>query len=183
MNDSVKSPFEILADYERRSLAHAEGGAGGQAAAAAILWRGVGFRVGGRNLVSNLTEVNEILSFPHVTRVPGARAWMLGVASVRGNLIPLIDLKGFLSGEETSLTESSRVLLVRQSGGSVGLLVDEVVGQRNFTAEQRTRAPEQQANDGFARYVIEHYALGDVQWGRFSVAALVRASEFSQAAA
>jgi twitching motility protein PilI len=75
------------------------------------------------------------------------------------------------------------VLLVRQSGGSVGLLVDEVVGQRNFTAEQRTSPPAQQADDGFARYIVEHYALGDAQWGRFSVAALVRASEFSQAAA
>jgi len=183
MNDSVKSPFEILADYERRSLVHSGAGAGAQGASAATLWRGVGFRVGDHNLVSNLTEVNEILSYPHVTRVPGARPWMLGVASVRGNLIPLIDLKGFLSGEATGLTESSRVLLVRQSGGSVGLLVDEVVGQRNFTAEQRVSAPAQQANDGFERYIVEHYALGDAQWGRFSVAALVRASEFSQAAA
>lgn len=183
MTDPVKSPFEILADYERRSLAHSGSAAGARAAAAASLWRGVGFRIGERNLVSSLTEVNEILSIPDVTRVPGARSWMLGVASVRGNLIPLIDLKDLLSGEATSVSDSTRVLLVRQSGGSVGLLVDEVVGQRNFSADQRTGAPAQQADDGFARYVIEHYALGDAQWGRFSMTTLVRASEFAQAAA
>ena len=180
MNDTVKSPFEILAGYERRSLAHADVGTSGQAAAA-TMWRGVGFRVGDHHLVSSLTEVNEILSFPVVTRVPGARDWLLGVASVRGNLMPLIDLKGFLSGEATSLSDSSRVLLVRQSGGSVGLLVDEVVGQRNFSAEQRNR--DASADAAFARYVVEHYTLGDTLWGHFSVAALVRANEFAQAAA
>ncbi|MBS0581481.1 MAG: purine-binding chemotaxis protein CheW [Proteobacteria bacterium] len=176
----MKSPFEILAGYERRSLAHADAASAGQASAA-DLWRGVGFRVGDHHLVSSLTEVNEVLSFPLVTRVPGARAWLLGVASVRGNLIPLIDLKGFLSGEETSLSDSSRVLLVRQSGGSVGLLVDEVVGQRNFSAEQRVGASSP-ADGAVERYVVERYALGDKQWGRFSMAALVRASEFAQAA-
>ncbi|MFT3793018.1 MAG: chemotaxis protein CheW [Rudaea sp.] len=175
----MKSPFEILAGYERLSLAHA--GAGTAAGASADdLWRGIGFRVGDRHLVSSLTEVNEILAFPEVTRVPGARTWLLGVASVRGNLLPLIDLKDFLSGEAASLSNSSRVLLVRQSGGSVGLLVDEVVGQRSFGNGQRVSAP---ADDVIGRYVVGHYALGDVQWSRFSIAALVRANEFSQAAA
>ncbi len=183
MNYPVKSPFEILADYERRSLAHSGSGTSGQVAAAVSLWRGVGFRVGERNLVSSLTEVNEILSIPHVTRVPGARAWMLGVASVRGNLIPLIDLKGLLLDEATSVSDSTRVLLVRQPGGSVGLLVDEVVGQRNFTPEQRADAPAQDEGDKFSRYIVEHYTLGDARWERFSMAALVRAGEFSQAAA
>lgn len=181
MHDTVKSPFEILADYERSSLAHAAAATSSQAAAA-NLWRGVGFRVGSHNLVSSLTEVSEILSFPVVTRVPGACAWLLGVASLRGNLIPLVDLNGFLSGEATSLADSSRVLLVRQSGGNVGLLVDEVVGQRNFSTDQRTQAPAQ-TGAAIEHYIVEHYAHGDTQWGRFSIAALVRANEFAQAAA
>jgi twitching motility protein PilI len=180
MNDPVKSPFEILANYERRGVGQGDDAAA-KRAAAANLWRGVGFRVGDRNLVSGLTEVSEVLSFPEVTRVPGARSWLLGVASVRGNLIPLIDLKNFLSGKETNLSDSSRVLLVRQGGSSVGLLVDEVVGQRNFTPEQRTSAPAPTGAVG--RYVVEQFALGDTQWGHFSIAALVRANEFAQAVA
>ncbi|HZT55758.1 MAG TPA: chemotaxis protein CheW [Burkholderiaceae bacterium] len=177
----MKSPFEILADYERSSLAHAAAATPSQAAAA-NLWRGVGFRVGGHNLVSSLTEVSEILSFPVVTRVPGACTWLLGVASLRGNLIPLVDLNGFLSGEATSVADSSRVLLVRQSGGNVGLLVDEVVGQRNFSADQRTQAPAQ-TGAAIEHYIVEHYVHGDTQWERFSIAALVRANAFAQAAA
>ena len=176
----LHTPFEILVDYERRSLAHAAGVP--EQIDAPGLWRGIGFRVATRYLVSSLAEVNEILAFPQVAHVPGTRRWLLGVASVRGNLVPLVDLKQFLTGEVSLIAESSRVLVVRQSGGSVGLLVDEVVGQRNFSTEQRVElAPRE--DDPFARFVFENYSLGDVQWGQFSMVALVRATEFLQAAA
>jgi len=182
MNDAIElqTPFEILADYERRSLAHAAGVP--EQISAPGLWRGIGFRVGLRYLVSSLSEVNEILAYPQAAHVPGTRSWLLGVASIRGNLVPLVDLKQFLTGERSVLTESSRVLSVRQAGGSVGLLVDEVVGQRNFSPDQRIE-PAAVEGDPFARFVSEDYSLGEVQWGQFSMAALVRAAEFLQAAA
>ncbi len=77
------------------------------------------------------------------------------------------------------------MLVVRQSGGSVGLLVDEVLGQRNFS-RRATRADagrSRQDDASYARFVIENYALGEVQWGQFSMAALVRTPDFAQAAA
>jgi twitching motility protein PilI len=168
MNDPLQSPHDDDASAAKRTPA-------------ADLWRGLGFRVGERNFVASLTEVNEILAVPAFTRVPGARAWLLGVASVRGNLIALVDLKNFLFGAAANLADCSRVLLVRQSGGSVGLLVDEVVGQRHFSAEQRIAAPAQ--TDAAGHYVVERFMLDAVRWERFSIAALVRANEFAQAAA
>jgi twitching motility protein PilI len=180
INSELLSPFEILVEYERRSLAHSAGLP--EQIDAPGLWRGIGFRVGLRHMVSSLSEVNEILAYPQVAHVPGTRPWLLGVASVRGNLVPLVDLKQFLSGEPSALTDSSRVLVVRQSGGMVGLLVDEVVGQRNFSPEQRIEK-ENVDGDPYARYVLEDYALGEVQWGQFSMTTLVRAPEFAQAAA
>jgi twitching motility protein PilI len=101
---------------------------------------------------------------------------------VRGNLVPLIDLKQYLEGELALLTESSRVLLVRQLGGSVGLLVDEVLGQRNFSEEQRADAIGEE-DDRYRRFVGEKYLLGEVYWGLFSMAALVRTPDFAQASA
>jgi twitching motility protein PilI len=175
-----QTPFEALADYERRSLAHAAGVP--EQIEAPGLWRGIGFRIGARYLVSGIGEVNEILTYPALTLVPGTRPWLLGVANVRGNLVPLIDLKHYLEGERSTLTDSSRVLLVRQAGGSVGLLVDEVLGQRNFSEEQRSQAIGEE-DDRYDRYVSEKYPLGDMLWGLFSMAALVRTPEFAQAAA
>ena len=116
--DSLQlSPFEALADYERRSLAHVAGMP--EQIEAPGLWRGIGFRIGQRYLVSGINEVNEILTPPALTIVPGTRGWLLGVANVRGNLVPVIDLKQYLEGERTQATDSSRVLLVRQAGGKL----------------------------------------------------------------
>lgn len=173
------SPYEALADYERRSLAHVAGLP--EQVEAEGLWRGIGFRVGPRHLVSSIAEVNEILTMPPLAIVPGTRTWMLGVANVRGNLVAVIDLRGHIEGERTPLTDSARVLVVRQHGGSVGLLVDEVLGQRSFSDEQRAQAVGEE-DERYARFVGEKVQLGDVLWGLFSMGALVRSAEFQQAA-
>ncbi len=127
---STLSPFEALAAYEQRSLGHAAGAP--EQIEAPGLWRGIGFRLGARHFVSSIAEVNEILTLPPLTAVPGARGWLLGIANVRGNLVPVVDLYEFIAGQRSAIGETSRVLVVRQPGGSVGLLVDEVLGQRSF---------------------------------------------------
>ena len=174
------TPFEVLADYERRSLAHIAGMP--EEVEASGLWRGIGFRVGSRYLVSSIAEVNEILTFPQLTVVPGTRPWLLGVANVRGNLVPVVDLRNFIEGDRGQIADSTRVLIIRQHGGSVGLMVDEVLGQRNFSDEQRADA-EDESDQRYGRFVPERYQLGEVLWGLFSMAALVRTPEFLQAAA
>jgi twitching motility protein PilI len=174
------SPFEALADYERRSLAHVAGMP--EQIEAPGLWRGIGFRIGQRYLVSGINEVNEILTPPALTIVPGTRGWLLGVANVRGNLVPVVDLKQYLEGERTQVTDASRVLLVRQAGGSVGLLIDEVLGQRSFSEEQRAEAIGED-DERYGRFIGEKYPLGEMHWGQFSMATLVRSPDFVQAAA
>lgn len=178
--DAFATPYEILAAYEQRSLAHVAGAP--EQVEAAGLWRGIGFRLGDRHFVSSISEVNEILTWPALTTVPGAKAWLLGIANVRGNLVPVIDLRDFILGGRNQVGDASRVLLVRQTGGSVGLLVDEVLGQRSF-AEEQLAAAVGEDDERFARFVGENVQLGEIQWGLFSMAALVRSTQFQQAAA
>lgn len=174
------TPFAALADYEQRSLTHIAGLP--EQIEAPGLWRGIGYRVGARRFVSGIDEVGEILSMPTVTIVPGTRKWLLGVANVRGNLVPIVDLKHYLTDEKTLLSDFSRVLLVRQPGGSsVGLLIDELLGQRSFSEEQRGHA-EEEYDERFQRFVVENYPIGEERWGLFSMAALVRSHDFIQAA-
>ena len=169
-----------IGESTRRSLAHVAGLP--EQIEAPGLWRGIGFRVGARHFVSIIAEVNEILTPPLLTQVPGTRRWLLGVANVRGNLVPIVDLRDFVEGEPSVMTESSRVLVVRQHAGSVGLLIDEVLGQRSFSEEQRAEAVGE-ADERYQRFVGENLQLGDVLWGLFSMAALVRAAEFQQGSA
>ena len=173
-------PFEVLQDYESRSLAHVVGLP--EQLDAPGLWRGVGYRVGKRRLASGFDEVVEILGMPPVTPVPGAQPWMLGVANIRGSLLPIVDLKQFLEGERTVLHEGQRVLVVRQPGGNVAVTIDELFGQRSFVEEQKIEAAPL-AGGRYANFVERAYRLGDHEWGVFSLDRLARTPEFRQAAA
>jgi twitching motility protein PilI len=181
---SPPGPFDLLADYERRSLEHVAGLP--EQLDAPGLWRGVGYRVGARRLASGFDEVREILPLPQITPVPGAQPWMLGVANVRGNLLPIVDLKQFLEGERTVLHESQRCLLVRQPGGDVAVLIDELFGQRSFTEPQKVadlQAAEDPLYQGrYAHFVDRAYRVDEQPWGIFSLDRLARTPEFRQAA-
>jgi twitching motility protein PilI len=172
--------FDLLADYERRSLAHVAGLP--EQLDAPGLWRGVGYRIGKRRLASAFDEVAEILPMPQVTPVPGAQPWMLGVANIRGNLLPIVDLKQFLEGERTVLHEGQRVLIVRQPDGDVAITIDQLFGQRSFHEDQE--APGGELAEGRYAYLVDRaYRLGEDTWGVFSLHKLTRTPEFRQAAA
>ena len=178
--DTPHGPFGILADYEQRSLAHVAGLP--EQLEAPGLWRGVGFRIGARRLASGFEEVVEIIPMPQVTPVPGAQPWMLGVANVRGNLLPIVDLKQFLDGERTVLHEGQRVLIVRQPGGDVAVTIDELFGQRSFLEEHKL-ADNDLAQGRYAHFIEAVYRMGEDIWGIFSLQKLARTPEFRQAAA
>mgnify|MGYP001591266606 FL=1 len=86
----VEHPFELLREIERRSrAAHAGHGAGAEPEE----WVGVGFRIGEEQFVAGRDQVREVLMLPDtITRVPGAKRWLLGIANLRGQLLPLVDV-------------------------------------------------------------------------------------------
>lgn len=174
------TPFDVLLEYERLAAAHVAGAA--EQIEAPGLWRGIAYRIGRMTLVSGIAEVNEILPMPPLTVIPGTRSWLLGVANIRGNLIAIVDLRNYFEGERTPVNDRSRVLVARQHGGAVGLLVDEVLGQRNLTDENMPLA-EPEPDQRYRRYIARRYDFGGTIWGVFSMATLVKTPEFQQAAA
>jgi twitching motility protein PilI len=74
------------------------------------------------------------------------------------------------------------VLVVRLASGVVGLVVDEVLGQRSFLEEQ-SRSVHVYADSPVSRYLEKEYQVGQTTWGVFDVDALMHAPEFLQAAA
>ena len=84
-------PFELLLALETRARDVA---AGQREGTAAQEWIGVAFRMGGETFLVERDEAREVMGLPApVTRVPGARRWIVGLANVRGQLLPVIDLK------------------------------------------------------------------------------------------
>ena len=172
--------FARLHEYQTLSLAHVPGLP--EESDVPGHWRGVGFGLGGRRLVTAFDEVVEIMRMPQITHVPGTQPWMLGVANVRGTLLPVVDLKQFLEGERTAMHEGQRVLVVRQSGGNVAVLIDQLYGQRSFNDSQKMpTAADRESRYGY--FIKQVYRVGDNDWGVFSMSMLTRTPEFRQAAA
>ena len=134
-------PLQLLREIERRSQAAARGLP--MQEESRDYWRGVGFVLGGQALLAPLEQVDEILTVPALTRVPLAKPWVLGIANVRGNLLPVMDLGAFLGLGATARDEATRVLAVREGEFFSGLLVSAVSGlQQIDSAERQEGLPE-----------------------------------------
>jgi len=131
--------LRLLQDIESRSQQNA---AGLPKQKSQQYWEAVLFNITGLGVMAPLQEVKEILNYPdEVTRVPGTQAWLLGMANIRGNLLPIIDLQQCLGGAPVVIGRRSRVLVINHQGIYAGLLVGDVQGMRHFLDEQRTGVP------------------------------------------
>src|SRR5512145_3576182 len=103
-------PYELLRELDRRARAAAQGQP--EAVATGAEWVGVAFRLGGEAFLLAREETREVLAYPTaVTRVPGARGWIRGLSNVRGQLLPVVDLRAFLGAGASTIARSSRVLV------------------------------------------------------------------------
>ena len=85
------------------------------------------FNLAGDAYAVELSRIREIVSPPALTEVPRSARDIIGVCSVRGLLITVIDLRRRLSLVERPHTRFSRILLAHAASGEiVGLFVDEV---------------------------------------------------------
>jgi twitching motility protein PilI len=170
---------QLLRGIEQRSRSHAMGLPMQEAPPQS--WEGVIFSVLGRRMVMPLREVVEMLPFPPVvTRVPGARAWVRGIANIRGNLLPLIDLQSYLGGSPITPDRHSRVLVINHEEIFTGLLVERVMGMRHFLQERCSDLP--QVEGALGDYVRMAFEQDGETWPVFSAYALAESPEFQFAA-
>lgn len=180
LKDLVEQPFELLAEIERRSRQAHGGQAGG---ALPSEWVGVGFRIGEEQFVASREQVREVLMLPEsMTRVPGAKRWLLGIANLRGHLLPLVDVKLLLGSGRTTLRRATRVISINHREVPAGLVVDEVIGFRRFNENEFTDTwPETIVRCD--RFLTGAYLRNDEMWPVFNLSELVESNLFLQAAA
>ena len=174
-------PFELLAELERRGRAVSaqvgqEGGAGRD-------WVGVALRMAGELFLAAREETREVLSVPaSLTRVPGANGWIRGLANVRGQLLPVVDLRQFIGSGTAPATRNTRIIVVNHREIPAGLLVDEVLGFRRFAeAEFSGDVPPTVAR--CERYLAGAFRRGNEQWPVLSLRSILESPAFGEAAA
>ncbi|MCH8551703.1 MAG: chemotaxis protein CheW [Natronospirillum sp.] len=177
---NFSSPYQALAALAELSRQRATGLP--QQETFEETWTGVGFMLSGEPLVAPMQQVTEILTPPHYTRLPGVKSWVLGVANVRGRLVPLIDLCVFMALPSRSAGRSRRVLIVEQNDILVGLLVDQVLGMQHFRTtdgqDASTRIP-----DAMRPFIEGAFQKNNELWHLFSMDRLIGQEQFMQVAA
>jgi purine-binding chemotaxis protein CheW len=85
------------------------------------------FGLAGETYAVRIAQLAEILRPPPITEVPRAPSTVIGVISVRGKLVTVLDLRRRLRLVEAPIDRRSRILLVESGAGEqIGLLVDDV---------------------------------------------------------
>lgn len=175
---TVNASFAKLLEYDQR----ARGAGEDEAGASSGDWAGLTFRIAEEQMVCSTERVFESLPIPRVTRVPGTKPFILGLANVRGNLITVIDLGCYLWNEPTPLTGRSRLLSATLRGRPVGLLVDEVLGQRNFLGGDAD-SPELSEGSPLAGLVRKQHRAGSDSWQELDLHVLFSRPDFLDGAA
>jgi purine-binding chemotaxis protein CheW len=88
----------------------------------------LGFQLGDEEYAVELACIREIVKVPPLTEVPRAPAEVMGVMSLRGEVMPVFDLRKRLSLPKPRLGRGSsmRVVVVDSGEGPAGVLVDAV---------------------------------------------------------
>lgn len=109
------------------------------------------FSLAGLSFVVDVRSACEVAVFDEITPVPRAPRHLIGVANLRGTILPIMDICGALGLPESRRPRSVRTLVVRDGSLVVAAVVDSVLGLEPFDAilapdspsAVRARAPRQ----------------------------------------
>ena len=83
-----------------------------------------GFRIGELGLLIDPDAGSEVLAVPSVTPLPDAPPAFLGLINLRGNLVPLYELRVLLGMGQAQAGADTKVLVFGQGEQAVGVLID-----------------------------------------------------------
>lgn len=97
------------------------------------------FRSGRERFCFSVLDVEEVVEWPGLTRVPLAPAFLMGIFNLRGSIVAVVDI-AFTEGRRADLTPRHVVVASLKAEGDqdslrLGIAADEVIGTYS-TAEQ-----------------------------------------------
>lgn len=94
------------------------------------------FAVGVEEYGMDILRVKEVIRTPQLTRLPKAPSFVKGIINLRGDVIPIVDLRDKFGLESQAHTSSTRIIVVDVDERLIGLVVD--------SASQVVRIPSDQ---------------------------------------
>ena len=102
-------------------------------------WSALGIRLGTNNLLipaAHLVQIIRMRNLASPSNLPGSPAWVNGLVSYRGDLIPAIDLQHLLLGKPQPSPRTSKLVCCRNKQGIIGLMIPQIISLKNFSRDQ-----------------------------------------------
>ncbi len=100
------------------------------------------FCLGSEEYGVDISQIQEIIRMVEITRVPRTPDFVEGVINLRGQLIPIIDLRKRFGMERIEPTKSSRVIVTDIGTKRIGMIVDSASEVLTIPLESIEQAPE-----------------------------------------
>lgn len=98
------------------------------------------FELSGRLFGLSIFDVQEILEKSPITPVPTTPGFLKGVINLRGNIVPVADIREILELPVKQRSRDSRIMILNFKNAQIGILVDAVTEVRRL--EKLLVAPE-----------------------------------------
>ncbi|WP_295154662.1 chemotaxis protein CheW [uncultured Brachyspira sp.] len=86
----------------------------------------VTFRLGSGEYAIDIMQAKEIIKMEKITLIPNAPDFVEGVINLRGNIIPIIDLKKRFNLEETEGDKNTGIIIVKIEDVDMGIIIDAI---------------------------------------------------------
>jgi len=116
------------------------------------------FKVDNELFGLEILKIQEIIRLPDITRLPKAPAFIKGVINLRGNIIPVVDLREKLGLAERKTSKMTRAIVVENEHKKIAVIVDEVANVLRVKGGAVSSAP------AFVSKVAEEYIDGVVEY-------------------
>ncbi len=102
----------------------------------------IGFSVGEEEYGIDIHSVKEVIVAGQITSLPRAPSFVKGVINLRGDVIPIVDLRDKLGLGGKQADGRFRIIVVEVEGKSIGMIVDSVSRVFRMAADQIDEAPD-----------------------------------------
>jgi len=119
----------------------------------------VSFNLDGGKFGVDILSVREILRMQPITRLPNVPDFIEGVINLRGEIIPVIDLRKRLGMPPKEADKKSRIVVIELDDKKVGLIVDMV--SRVIRVDENSVEPPPEAVKLDPRYITGIAKLED----------------------
>lgn len=84
------------------------------------------FKLNNEEYAIEINSVDGILKYQELTKVPQTDEFILGIINLRGKVIPIYNLKKKFYGEESEITDDTRIIIINHNEIILGVIVDSV---------------------------------------------------------